>query len=242
MLKSSLCHSEPHGRRISRRLFAEPVVSEILRSLRSLRMTRSEGLRVTLSNKCKSQRGFTLIELLLVIALTGIIGAAATMSIHQIFTGTALSNDQNTAINQVRNAGHWISRDVQMAKTVVPDNNNLAEFLTLSWSNWNDTEQYEVIYKLEDYGSSGLKKLVRLYSKDGSLEATTLIATNIVPPCDNPNDPAYHDTWCDEYQNGVFTMNISACNDSDYNIRNEYLEDYNKRKEVRAVQVKPRPD
>jgi len=66
----------------------------------------------------RSQQGLTLIELLLVLGLTGLIAAVATMSISQMFTTAAISNDQNTAINQVRNAGHWISRDVQMAKAV----------------------------------------------------------------------------------------------------------------------------
>jgi hypothetical protein len=39
----------------SLRLFAEPVLSEILRSLRSLRMTRSEGLRVTFISNNNSE-------------------------------------------------------------------------------------------------------------------------------------------------------------------------------------------
>ncbi len=47
MFSNPICHSEPYGRRISFRLFAEFILSEILQSLLSLRMTRSEGLRVT---------------------------------------------------------------------------------------------------------------------------------------------------------------------------------------------------
>jgi hypothetical protein len=53
---TNICHSEPCGRRISFRLFAEFILSEtkelpflhfVQDSLLSLRMTGSEGLRVT---------------------------------------------------------------------------------------------------------------------------------------------------------------------------------------------------
>lgn len=206
------------------------------------------------------EKGLSLIELLLVIALTGIIGAVATMSISQVFTSAAISNDQNTAINQVRNAGHWISRDVQMAKTVEPDNGDLTKFLILTWLDPEDeTRQHRVIYKLESYRSSGLTKLVREHyypwypdNPDASLlESTTLVATNIVPPCDEPaDDPACKDkdTWCYPYTKGeVFTVSMTACNDGDYEMRNEEPKqasetNYNKGKETRVFQVKPRPD
>jgi len=57
LFSSPICHSEQchserseeSGPRIPFRLFAEPVLSEILRSLLSLRMTRSEGRRMTRS-------------------------------------------------------------------------------------------------------------------------------------------------------------------------------------------------
>jgi len=119
------------------------------------------------------QRGFTMIELLVIIALTGIIGTAATMSIHQILTGTALSNNQNTAINQVRNAGHWISRDAQMANNVTdsPEDGN---FLKLTWTSWSGGNHIVAYSLLES--SSGLKELWRDY--DGQ---RTLIAQYIDP-------------------------------------------------------------
>jgi len=96
----------------------------------------------------RNQKGFTLIELLVAIALTGIIGTAAAMSIHQILTGTVLSNDQNTAINQVRNAGYWISRDALTAQSV-NDNPEDPKFLELTWQEWDGTP-HTVYYTLED--------------------------------------------------------------------------------------------
>jgi len=85
-----------------------------------------------------SQKGFTLVELTVVIALAGIIGAAIIMSTHHVIRGTTLSNDRNTAVNQVSNACHWISRDVQMAQTV-DDNPGGATLLELTWVEWAGT-------------------------------------------------------------------------------------------------------
>jgi len=141
----------------------------------------------------KNQRGFTMIELLVIIALTGIIGAAATMSIHQIFTGTALSNDQNTAINQVRNAGHWISRDVQMAKpnTIVVYEPTEQNFLGLTiWEDPNGDTTHTVTYTLQD------GKLWRNYDAE-----QTLIAQYI--------KPKGADTDC-HWDGEVLTVNITA--------------------------------
>lgn len=69
-----------------------------------------------LQRKMNNQSGFTAIELLAAIALTGIIGGAIAMGITQTFSGNMLSNNQKTAINNVRNAGDWLVRDVQQAQ------------------------------------------------------------------------------------------------------------------------------
>jgi len=100
-----------------------------------------------------NQKGFTLIELLIVIAITGIIGAAATMAVRQILIGTVLSNDQNTAINQVRNAGYWISRDALMAQSV-NDTPEDSKFLELTWQEWDGNTTHTVSYNYTlEYGT-----------------------------------------------------------------------------------------
>jgi len=138
----------------------------------------------------RAQKGFTLVELMIAVAITGIIGAAATMSLHQVITGTTLSNDRNTAINQVRNACHWISRDTQMAQTV-NDNPGDPKFLELTWVEW-DGPSRTVDYILQD------DQLWRHY--DGQ---QTLIAQYIKPK------GAGTDCHWDEVEK-VLSVNITA--------------------------------
>ena len=82
----------------------------------------------------KNQKGFTLIELIVALAIASVIGVAATMTAHQVITIPVISNDSNTAINQVRNAVNWINRDVQSATpgsiTTSP------EFLSMGQLEW----------------------------------------------------------------------------------------------------------
>jgi prepilin-type N-terminal cleavage/methylation domain-containing protein len=170
MLRSLLCHSEPRGRRICRRLFAP--------------------LGVTPSDKCKNQNGFTLVELIIVVALIGIIAAASTTSIHQVLTGTTLSNDLNTAVNQTGNASHWISLDALTAQTV-EDNPTDPKIIEFAWEDLEGTP-HVAYYTLQD------GKLERNY--DGQ---QVFIAQYIDP------DPLKTNcTWDDDER--VLTVTITA--------------------------------
>lgn len=64
----------------------------------------------------RKQQGFTAVEVLIGIAIIGIIGSAIATSVAQTITGSNTSNNQMTAINNVRNAIDWITRDAQMAR------------------------------------------------------------------------------------------------------------------------------
>lgn len=103
-----------------------------------MRMVFSKG------RKPNNQSGFTLIDLLIFIAVGGILGAAIVMSTTQLFQGSGYSNNYNKAMNNVRNAGEWISRDGRMAETV-----NMAPtvgFLELTWHDYDGT-LHTVIYE-----------------------------------------------------------------------------------------------
>ncbi len=94
-----------------------------------------------------NQRGFTLIELLIAVAITGIITGGITMTMFQVYAGNARSSNHMTAVRQVQNAGYWISRDAQMAQSVVPDSGVSGFPLTLTWTEW-DGDEHRVVYTL----------------------------------------------------------------------------------------------
>lgn len=66
------------------------------------------------------QSGFTLVELLVAVAILGAIGGALSTAITYIIMGSDRTKDQAVILQQVQNAGYWISRDVQMAVDVTP--------------------------------------------------------------------------------------------------------------------------
>lgn len=94
----------------------------------------------------KNQAGFTLIELMVALTITGIVTAAVTMITFQVFNGEALANNHMDAITRVQNAGSQISRDANMAQAYTSDGDSC----TLTWSDWENNEQHEVIYSLEN--------------------------------------------------------------------------------------------
>ena len=81
----------------------------------------------------KDQRGLTLIELVIVIAITGLITAAITMTIFQVFNMNTRASNRMTAVSQVQHAGKLVSEDILEAQNVTPGAN--AGFpLTLTWT------------------------------------------------------------------------------------------------------------
>ena len=111
----------------------------------------------------RGEKGFTLIEVLVVTFIMALIASGATMTIAQVLGVTKSSNDRTTAIRQVQSAGYWISRDSLMAQSVTTDNDPETpelEFITLSWTAWENSDVHKVVYTFEDM-PTGLKKLKR---------------------------------------------------------------------------------
>ena len=128
----------------------------------------------------RNQRGFTIIELLIAFALTGIVAGATTTAIVQVFDGSARSSNHMTAVRQVQNAGYWVSRDAQMAETVVTT--GATGFpLTLTWIEWDSGDAHQVVYSLVDM-SGGLKNLQRQHTCVAlGLDETGIMAQYIDP-------------------------------------------------------------
>ncbi|MBA7708340.1 hypothetical protein ES703_117238 [subsurface metagenome] len=121
----------------------------------------------------KEQRGFFLTEMLASLAIAAIIGLGATFAIAQVMNQTTRNNDYTTASRHTLNAIQWISRDYQMAQTIVgwagfPATDNL----TLTWTEWDHTVN-QVVYSVVD------GQLKRSYSVDGGAPSVTLVAEYI---------------------------------------------------------------
>ena len=151
----------------------------------------------------KNQRGFTLTELVIAIAISGIIAGTATGTIFQVFSGSTRSNNHMVAVRQVQNAGYWVSRDTQMAQSMMfddPATTDVTEFLTLSWTEWDTSDVHRVAYTLEDISGSELKNLRRSHSINGVDSESAVIAQFI--------DPA--NTNCDEDADGTLLFTVTA--------------------------------
>jgi len=122
----------------------------------------------------RGEKGFTLIEVLVVIALTGVIIGPLAMVTTTLLTNPQQYTDQNVVLQQVRNAGHWISRDVQMARSVNSTDPN-GFLLTLSMPVDIDENNDDSVVYLFD----GNKLKREVYDASPTLISETLIADYI---------------------------------------------------------------
>jgi len=101
----------------------------------------------------KDQKGFSLLELIIVIALTGLVTAAITMTVFQVFNMNTRSANRMAAVSQVQHAGKLVSEDILEANTVDAgddlDTTEL-ELLTLTRNDTATNSTHEVIYTLDE--------------------------------------------------------------------------------------------
>jgi prepilin-type N-terminal cleavage/methylation domain-containing protein len=124
----------------------------------------------------RSQRGFTLLEIIVAIVITTVLGTAAATATIQITRLNAKTMNRQVAINQVENAVHYLSRDLQQAQQIVPETSggvalpldsvptgskaitfNLipatGHLLVIKWIDWNDNSAHQITYSLDSSGN-----------------------------------------------------------------------------------------
>jgi prepilin-type N-terminal cleavage/methylation domain-containing protein len=94
----------------------------------------------------RSERGFTLIEMLISLAIMSAIVGGVAMTTTALLTHPKRSTNQNIVLQQVQNAGYWISRDVQVAKTISYDAPNGFPLNLGIPVNTNPANDYSVSY------------------------------------------------------------------------------------------------
>jgi prepilin-type N-terminal cleavage/methylation domain-containing protein len=85
----------------------------------------------------KRSRGFALIELMVALAITGVIGAVISVTVIQMMTVQASTQNRVDAVKQVESALHYINEDIQMAfpgQSSVNNSSNLFALTSLSSS------------------------------------------------------------------------------------------------------------
>ena len=130
----------------------------------------------------KDQRGITLIELVITIALTGVITAAITMSIFQVFNMNTRTSNHMAAVSHVQQAGKLVREDIMEAQNVDtgddPGTPEL-ELLTLTWKEGGTEIPHEVIYTLEDMSSGEFKILWRYYYINPDINSAPVSTTKV---------------------------------------------------------------
>lgn len=171
--------------------------------------------RYRLAEICRDQKGFTLVELLIVTAIAMMVAAVVTMSIFQIFDISARNSAHMRAIKEVENAGHWMTRDAEMAQYL---NGNLfsdytttesgtfssSPFLNMSWTYSYDNviTSYEVVYHI-----AGDKMYRRLSQYDAD---SNPMATSTSLLIENINPELTLSTWQLEPIEKTFTFQVSV--------------------------------
>jgi len=138
----------------------------------------------------RGEKGFTMVELLVAMVIMVTISGAAGAATFQTLKGTARGTGYMSAVRQVENAGHWISRDAMMAETVQTDSLAWPNFIVINWAERdyvNDDIYHSATYYFQDFSNDKGKLMRRHWSSAGANE-TVMVAENIYYRADHPNE------------------------------------------------------
>lgn len=122
----------------------------------------------------RGEKGFTLIEILIVLAISGAIIWPVTMATITLMTNPQRSTEQNVVLQEVQNVSYWISRDVQMARTVTPSEPNGFPLILDIPIDTDENNDYRI-----DYLFDGNKIKREVYDSSETLISETFIADYI---------------------------------------------------------------
>jgi hypothetical protein len=83
------------------------------------------------------ERGFLILNILVSLAVISVLGVGIATTTSQMFKESARATMITEAVQQVENAGYWVSHDCLMAQSVTPDEGSGFP-LVLKWITWGD--------------------------------------------------------------------------------------------------------
>ncbi len=129
----------------------------------------------------KMSKGFTLLELIVAVSVGALVTASGAITIKQVYGRTSVNNAHVNAVQQVENAGFWISRDAQRAEVINTTNLTGTNLVTMNWTEWDingNPVYFSVNYTFYNV-SANIGRLKRTYSSSNvSGNQQTLIGTN----------------------------------------------------------------
>jgi prepilin-type N-terminal cleavage/methylation domain-containing protein len=137
-----------------------------------------------------SQRGFTLIEMLIAVAVSGILATGIVTTTFQIYHENQRATRSMKVVQNVENAGFWVSRDALSAQNATSSGFPLI----LTWQDWGGNA-YQITY---DLVSGNLQRNV---SVNGGTISQSIVAQLI-------NNDASLTNY--NFSNGVLTFTVTS--------------------------------
>ena len=146
------------------------------------------------------QKGFTLIEIVLAIGIVGAIVVVVAMTVTTLLLNSQQSSTQQILLQQVKNAGHWIPRDINSSSNVTLSAPNGFPITVNIPVDQDVNHDYTVHYLFD---GNTLKREQR--DSSGNLTVETLIAQYV----DTDN------TTCDNVTAGSYKLTIRVYKDEE---------------------------